>query len=70
MNLWYFFGGLFVFMLAIQLLGKVAEALPQKGQNVVAFIMFLPVLLLMGWAVWFMFTGQVAPSFNSDYIKR
>lgn len=70
MNLWYFFGGLFVLILAAPHLVRAGEALPQIAQNAIALVLFVPILLLMGWAVWFLFTGQVDPSFNNDYIKR
>ena len=70
MNLWYLFGGLFVLILAAPHLVRAGEALPKAAQNVIALILFAPVLLLMVWAVWFLFTGQVDPSFNNDYIRR
>lgn len=70
MNLWYLFGGLFLLIFVAPHLLSACEALPQKAQNAIALVIFAPVLLLMVWAVWFLFTGQVDPSFNNDYIKR
>ncbi|AWY43846.1 hypothetical protein DKY63_29605 [Pseudomonas putida] len=70
MNLWYFFGGFLLLIFVANPLLSACEALPQKAQNAIALVIFTPVLALMVWAVWFMFTGQVDPSFNNDYIKR
>jgi hypothetical protein len=70
MNLWYLFGGIFAACICAPHLLDLLKKLPQTAQNIIAAILFAPMLLGMVWAFWFLFTGQVDPSFNSDYIKR
>lgn len=70
MNLWYLFGGFFVFCIAAPHLIRACEALPQAAQNAIALVIFMPVLLGMVWAFWFMLTGQADPSVLGDYIRR
>ena len=70
MNLWYLFGGLFVLILAAPHLVTAIETLPKLIQNLITFVLLLSLLLAMAWAFWFMFTGQVDPSFSNDFIRR
>ena len=70
MNLWYLFGGFVVFCIAAHHLILACEALPQVARNAIAFVIFLPILLGMGWVYWFMFTGQADPSVLGDYVGR
>jgi hypothetical protein len=70
MNLWYLFGGFIVFCIAAPHLIRASDVLPQAVQNAIALVIFLPVLLGMVWAFWFMFTGHADPSVLGDYIRR